>query len=509
MSHLTADIQTLSNRYYRLIREVKSLKRKIYKSADLWSPENDIAPGMVSSDFIYDLLSESKFNALLLEGNSFTAPTVKKDSVSDKIRLERACENVESILSDAYSRLGIDAERRKTMSGHDIGEWLLAEKQSFEDEPKTKGIKAYMHEQCMFTQDAMRKQMWCWRIGQEAEERQKMGWYPFFLTLTLDGNLFPYSKRAFWEEKRHLGNFIRSVGETVCKAMGHTSFRRTDNTKLEDYVVWQGHLEHGKSGEHHHMHIMLWLREIPDNWKLDPNRGRQPDKATNRNCPPLAAMWKWSTTGLSKAYYWRTFGDIWKELNFKWPVDDKGQSIKAGGVRQAGVYMIKYMTKDDKGWNHRIRGTRGLGMGTINQVINQMPLKHLEQLAIRPPEYEVSFRSESKTTIPLWFLRRLAADELRRRKIATGEFRHSKYFQDSKTHYRQLIERAFEGERLHRLSGDEKYQVFTDVLDETPEHYSIRKYFRAVRYLSRFLPPEVRREGDNQSLGGNSPKSTN
>ena len=188
--------------------------------------------------------------------------------------------------------------------------------------------------------DLIRKSNWSWRIGQEATEKHKLGWHPFFVTLTvypdycdgrerevkIDGNdvLLPGydSPKDLWMTGREFRKYIRRLANVVSNEMGHSPPHKKPYRPESDYVTYAGVIEHGKSREHHHGHFVIWLRAIPGSWRICPNYGiGDPSRRLNNECKQMREYWPWSLPGLSPALYFRSIGDIWeKGYNFVLPL---------------------------------------------------------------------------------------------------------------------------------------------------------------------------------------------
>lgn len=200
----------------------------------------------------------------------------------------------------------------------------LNENQSYVERKETLGVRSFktimFDEEKKFVESLVekahisRRLEWQWRVSQEHEEKQQLGWYPFFITLTVDPKIA--DPEQIWREGKELRLFIRSLCKEVTDVLGHPEARkktkRFDYRPESDYITYMGVVEHGKSREHHHGHFMVWMRDIPDSWKQCPNRGLvNPRNRTRNNCKPITTHWKWSADGLSKANYFRSIGDIW------------------------------------------------------------------------------------------------------------------------------------------------------------------------------------------------------
>ena len=417
----------------------------------------------------------------------------------------------QNTLEGLLKHLGISPEEYKKMSGADLDRLLEVEKKVYEDDPDTRRVQEYMRKQNAELQDAMRKQIAIWRIGQEAKERQAAGWYPFFISLTLDPKVVPDTEK-FWREGKQLDYFIEKLTNHVTDAMGEERIRKS-RVKRENYLVWHGRLEHGKSREHHHCHMLVWMRDIPSDWKIDPNQGiKDAEYRVKQRCLQIEAEWEYSDPGRSPAIYFRALGDVWKtKHNFVLPVVEKGKDadgmprrepLRLAPIQAAGLYISKYFTKDKKEWAHRSRGTRDLGTATLKQLIRNMPEEHLRQLAIRPPERETAFEAMLLTSVPLYYVRDLAKDEKYHRDACNAVDHPEEMLKESNNSFRQISEYVAAGLRLHRMSAQAKHEMLTEVLPPVPDYYDPAKYISAAEYLAETFPPVPKAPENPTLLGG-------
>lgn len=263
---------------------------------------------------------------------------------------------------------------------------------------------------------------WRWRIGQHAEEKQAAGWYPFFVTLTLDPMKITRWKdgQDFWQNSGEWQKYLRRVSKHVTKTLGHRPYWKT-NTPLSEYLTYAAVIEHGKKRTHHHVHAILWLRAIPEGWKRDPNEGiKLPSQRFRRECKGLTACWNWST-GQSPALYFRSQGDVWQQLGHATPVrQGMTTAIKLAPPMLSGLYLAKYMGKEHKEWNHRIKCTRGIGMESLKKLLETMSIEELRTLSLRPSNLNSLLSLSTIHTVPIGLLRSAAKTILFCKEWASG-----------------------------------------------------------------------------------------
>lgn len=182
------------------------------------------------------------------------------------------------------------------------------------------------------------KSNWIWRIGQECVEKAQEGWYGFFVTLTVDPSRCPDS-RAMWQEGREFRKYMEKLAKVASKACGMP--RAIHNgASVRDFVHHVGVIEHGKSNQHHHMHLLIWMRDIPASWKQCPNKGiREPRYRINDWCRPMATYWPLSLPGIGRAKYFRHEGDMWSRHGFVLPYDPKKNGSSKSTALKKRVYM--------------------------------------------------------------------------------------------------------------------------------------------------------------------------
>ena len=300
----------------------------------------------------------------------------------------------------------------------------LSPDQTLDEKKELLGIQKYLaprsREEELFLKDAANKALacrkadWTWRVAQEAEEKHKLGWHPFFVTLTVDRN--KADPEEIWRNPKYFRKYIRKLAKVVCKELKHKPPHKHPYRPESDYVTYVGVVEHGKSRKHHHGHFLIWLRAIPSNWSVDPNLGRRPERCTENECRPMSAMWKWrgyagDGTCLSPALYFRSVDDIWeKSYNFVLPLRD-GEPMKVAVPAVAGSYIVKYLQKEHREWKHRMKATRNLGMKKIKEVIQNLDKTVVEALTWRPEKSSLALSLMKTHSAPLGLVRLLAKQQ--------------------------------------------------------------------------------------------------
>ena len=378
-------------------------------------------------------------------------------------------------------------------SYRDVKQALLGESFGYETDPDLERFE-------LFTQQAAsqtRKAHWTWRIGAEAAEKQENGWYPFFVTLTCDPSRC--EPEQLWRDGREFRKYIRRLANVSAKECGHPPPHKS-NVPEREYVTYAGVVEHGASREHHHMHLLVWLRAIPSSWKQCPNRHiRNPQARTRLECLPMQTLWPWSLPGLSKVRYFRTVGDVWSFHGFCIPIKD-GKPLKIAGPRAGGRYMTKYITKEFKEWHHRVKATRNLGMAKLRERMWSLATKTLEALTWRPPLYSQSLSVRKTHSVPLALVRSLAKQIYFARLYEARLLDLKTVTKTRSGGYQRMLQSVRNGQRPDRMPLAQFYEWVSAHLPDT-EGFCNRRFQNAHKRL-RYLFP-VFFDQQRTAIGGN------
>jgi hypothetical protein len=308
-----------------------------------------------------------------------------------------------------------------------------------------------------------RANWWTFRVGEAARYYHDKGWYPFFITLTVDPKKIDPAK--LWQEDNAWKWYITKLARVAARSMGHP----LQDISNRDYVAHYGTLEHGKSGIHHHAHILAWFRSIPEHWKLDPNRNRPPELATIRSCRGAESLWPWSAYGQSPfMHYWHA-DCIWQRLGHKIPVDEKtGKGIRLIGPEYAGNYCGKYMAKEKKAWFHKPKATHGLGLERLTRHLKQMTTKELIQVA-RFKEPDLSHLVKTMISVPDGLLRFEAKREIYYRTFQ--KMPSSELIEQRPKPYVPMQRSVQDGANPHRMRTEEFSRWLRAVLPDEVNEY--------------------------------------
>ena len=349
---------------------------------------------------------------------------------------------------------------------------------------------------------------WEWRIAEEAEQNQKLGWYPFFVTLTVDPKMV--DPETLWREGKAFRRYIRRLANVVCACIGEKPVHKKCPKRggryasEREYVRYAGVLEHGKTREHHHMHLMLWMREIPSKWKICPNSHRLPEYRTERECRQMRRYWKWCIPSQCPALYYRTTGDIWEsEYDHCTPIDkETGQPIEIRNVRDVGRYVTKYMLKGTRQWNHRMKATRNLGMTRLKAKIFSLPPDQVEALTWRPANSSSNHSASLTHSVPLGLVRSLAKQQHYLIRFRSKSLALDQQLKTNYGHFLRMQRSVRDGAKPHRMSSLEFYDWVSQLLPEE-DGYSEQRLQAAHQLLAgdfprpRYKPPKPTKIGAN------------
>lgn len=344
--------------------------------------------------------------------------------------------------------------------------------------------------QAKFTElaDENRKANWMWRIGAQCVEMDELGWFPYFITLTLDPNKVDDTE-AFWKVpikgKTVLQWYLRKLCNVVTKEMGHIPAHKSGVPQTE-YVKHVCSIEHGATRLHHHLHGIIWMRCVPANWRTCPNRGRPPEQRNADRCLPMESLWPWSLPGLSPCKFFRHTGDIWSRHGFLMHTV-KGKPFKIRPAMSAGVYMSKYLGKDDKEWHHKVKATQNLGLMKLRQRLWEMRRDGLLPLTWRPRKYNTNISIKTIHSIPSGLLRSAATQIHFSKTWDAKALDIQNALKPNSEPFKQMLESAQNGARASRMSLPQLYEWVSEHLP-VPEGYCEKRLLRRHNAISNLYP---------------------
>lgn len=330
---------------------------------------------------------------------------------------------------------------------------------------------------------------WRFRIAEEAEQKRKEGWYPFFITITVDPKLI--DSENMWKKGRKWQSMVKRLSKIASNEMGHPPFwkktKKYPYRPITDYLTYASVLEHGKSREHHHVHALIWLREIPSKWKICPNRNVYGKYRTNNRCKELETYWK---LGKSEANYFRSTGDIWEiKHNFILPLKD-GKPMQVASTKAAGNYVTKYLQKDHKEWQHRMKTTRNLGMKRLKTLIMSMKNHQVKALTMRAHNHQLCLSLSLTHTVPLGLVRRVAKQIHFFNQYRTFRLNTMELMMITTKPYIRMLRSAADGARPDRMPFAEFYDWVTRHLPDQ-RGYCKETLIESHKILGNYFKREV------------------
>src|SRR5471032_3547757 len=156
------------------------------------------------------------------------------------------------------------------------------------------------------------------------------GWFIVFATLTLDDDLL----EAFYDNPNALCDYFRYIGRMVLAAEG-----RKANDSHADCYQYFCVPEYGIAIGRLHFHAVHFMRTLPTR-SVDPNCGRRV-----RNRRQLNSLQNTCPYGYSMPIAVRYTQDAFSRSGWLWPVDAKGEPLKATSCMAVGFYVAKYVNK--------------------------------------------------------------------------------------------------------------------------------------------------------------------
>src|SRR5699024_1101250 len=128
--------------------------------------------------------------------------------------------------------------------------------------------------------------------------------------------------------------YFRDIGRIVLVAEGCK-----DNDSHADSYQYFWVLEDGTANGRLHFHAVHFMRRLPTG-SVDPNFDRR-----GRNRRELNSLQNTRTDGYCMAIAVRDTQDAFSRSGLLWPVDVKGEPLKAISYMVVGFYVAKYVNK--------------------------------------------------------------------------------------------------------------------------------------------------------------------
>ncbi len=328
---------------------------------------------------------------------------------------------------------------------------------------------------------------WKWRIQTEILNTvNKEKWYPLFGTYTVDPKRLPVgilTRDELWQKTDCWDKFVKKYKADVAESLGYGR-KPSKWPKTSTFFKYFAIIEHGKSGNHPHVHVIWLCKNIPQLWKRDPNINNKEN--TEFDIAPASSLWEHGVQKQTQAIFIKGSPFIDK-LGWAIPCKynektEKPEPIEVGDAMAIGGYIAKYLGKQEtKKWNHRIKSTKNLGVTQLIKnlrKLNCIPI--LEALAQRPPTYIQSFAMQKMTKCPMSLLRRISKMELVRRYHSSmsslGEKSLWKEWTNKpNTFYMKLIDSVSNGQRPWSLTPEQRFNLYTPMLAEVKSTVHCKK----------------------------------
>src|SRR5229473_2487872 len=239
--------------------------------------------------------------------------------------------------------------------------------------PKKKGIKDECSRLLEASTMKSRRGFAIQRLMNAMRQAHADGWFIVFDTLTLADDRL----EAFYDNPNALRDYFRDIGRMVLAAEG-----RKANDSHADCYQYFCVPEYGTANGRLHFHAVHFMRTLPTG-SVDPNFGRR--VRNRRQLNSLQNTWPY---GYSMPIAVRYTQDAFSRSGWLWPVDAKGEPLKATSYMAVGFYVAKYVNKKSdmdlaakglgaKEWNNSLKTKLSLlpKMGydatPFNQILKQ------------------------------------------------------------------------------------------------------------------------------------------
>ena len=195
---------------------------------------------------------------------------------------------------------------------------------------KAKGIKDECSKMLEESTMKSRRGFTVQRLMNAMRQAHSDGWYVVFDTLTLADDRI----QAFYDNPNALRDYFRDIGRMVLTAEGR-SVHDSSSDCYQYFCVPEYGTQHGRL----HFHAVHLMRTLPLG-SVDPNFGKL--VRTNRQINSLQNTWPY---GYSMPIAVRYSQDAFSRAGWLWPVDAKGEPLKATSYMAVGFYVAKYVNK--------------------------------------------------------------------------------------------------------------------------------------------------------------------
>lgn len=345
-----------------------------------------------------------------------------------------------------------------------------------------------------------RARNWQWRLKEEINEAVENKWYPLFGTYTVDPKRLPggcLTRDDLWKKTPAWDRFVKRFKTAVADECGYGR-KPAKWPRGHTFFKYLAVIEHGKSGEHPHVHVVWLCKRIPRAWRIDPNKNSM--VRTKQDIPAASALWE---HGIQRCTMGLFIVDSWFAKNWLVPIaSSNGKPRKIGDANSVAGYIAKYMTKGGtRQWNHRVKATRNLGLANLKEKLQCVAsLRLLLAMSSRPEDYGVSMMIQESTSIPLGLLRGKSKLELMRRLNSmktrrAKEFLRKTWTKPHPAFYMNMMLAARAGVKVWTQMPEWRYKMFSLMQEEVKSTVHCKKSIMLLMdWLSKNKPIEQRCE---------------
>src|SRR5256884_7724915 len=168
------------------------------------------------------------------------------------------------------------------------------------------------------------------RLMSAVREANSDGWVIFFKNITLADDRL----EAFYDNPNGLRDYFRDIGRMVLAAEG----RKANDSHAACYQYFCVP-EYGTANSRLNFHAVHFMRTLPTG-SVAPNFGRRV-----RNRRQFNSLQNTMPYGNSMPIAVRYTQDAFSRSGWLWPVDAKGEPLKAVSYMAVGFYVAKYVNK--------------------------------------------------------------------------------------------------------------------------------------------------------------------
>src|SRR2546429_241906 len=196
--------------------------------------------------------------------------------------------------------------------------------------PKKKGIKDECSRLLEASTMKSRRGFFIYHLMNAIRQPHADPWFIVFDTLTLADDRL----EAFYDNPNALRDYFRDIGRMVLAAEG-----RKANDSHADCYQYFCVPEYGTANGRLHFHAVHFMRTLPTG-SVDPNFGRR--VRNRRQLTSLNNTWPYGSSVPRAVRYTQ---DAFSRSGWLWPVDAKGEPLKATSYMAVGFYVAKYVNK--------------------------------------------------------------------------------------------------------------------------------------------------------------------